>query len=147
MIFVKNPDDFLHHTEPGGPARALYLSELQNGHSPVGFILANGEKIGEWIHWLAFAKYARNHEGGKALKVFEISIERPWTKDGILMSTSRPYSIFRGRDKDAYFDISQLRNFLTPSKFRSMIVVTPYDNDWIIFKMQQHNYREVSSSF
>lgn len=149
MIFVQNPDDFLlkNHTEPGGPARALYLSELQKDYPLVGFIMANGEKIGEWIHWLGFVKYARNKKGGKALKVFEISIERPWTKEGILMSTSLPYSIFRGDDEEAYFDISQLKNFVTPSKFRSMLVVTPYDNERIIYIMRQHNYRDVSCSF
>lgn len=149
MIFVQNPDEFLlkNHTEPGGPARILYLSELQKGFPTVGFIMANGEKIGEWIHWLGFVKYARNKKGDRALKVFEISIERPWTKEGILMSTSLPYSIFREDDKEAYFDISQLKNFVTPSKFRSMLVVTPYDNERIIYVMRQHDYRDVSGSF
>lgn len=144
MIFVENPSSYLHHTEPGGPARILYLSELQKGHGPIGFILANGEKITEWIHWLSFAKFAK---GGRALRVFEISIDRPWTKDGILMSTSPPYSIFVSECPQGFLDISRLRNFVNPSRFRSMLVVTPSDNERIICIMREHEYREVSSCF
>ena len=147
MIFVENPDDFLHHTEPGGPARILYLSELQKGFGPIGFILSNGEKIGEWIHWLAFVKFAKNEQGDPTLKVFEISIDRPWTKDGVLMSTSLPYSIFSGDGNRAFLDISQLKNFPNPSKFRSMLVITPSDNERIIHVMRQHEYREVGNFF
>ncbi|OGZ46504.1 MAG: hypothetical protein A3J54_01985 [Candidatus Ryanbacteria bacterium RIFCSPHIGHO2_02_FULL_45_13b] len=50
--------DFLHYDKPGGPSRALYLSSLQPHTLPIGFILANGEKIGEWIHWLSFVQFA-----------------------------------------------------------------------------------------
>ena len=145
MIFVENPDKFLHHDEPGGPARILYLSELQKQYGPIGFILANGEKITEWIHWLAFVKFAKNKEGGDMLKLFEVFIDRPWTKDGILMSTSLPYSIFSySSEGTPFLDISRLRDFNSPSKFRSMLVVTPFDNERIIYTMQQHRYREIN---
>lgn len=146
MIFVDKPDAFLHHTEPGGPSRVLYLSELQKGYGPVGFILANGEKIGEWIHWLAFVKFAKNTDGGRMLKIFEISIDRPWTKEGILMSTSPAYSIFSREGEKGYLDLSRLKNFEHPSRFRSMLVVTPYDNERIICVMRQHEYREIGAS-
>src|SRR3989338_6756647 len=146
MIFVENPDAFLHHTEPGGPSRILYLSELQKGYGPIGFILANGEKVSEWMHWLAFAKFARNAYGGAMLKVFEISIDRPWTKEGVLMSTSPAYSIFSCEGEGGYLDLSRLKNFEHPSRFRSMLVVTPFDNDRIIYIMRQHEYREVGVS-
>ncbi len=142
MIFVTEPDDYLHHTEPGGPARILYLSELQKGYGSIGFILANGEKIGEWIHWLAFVKFCRK-QGGQKLRVFEIFIERPWTKEGILMSTSPAYSIFCEDERGVYLDVSRLRNFNKPSKFRSMLVVTTSDNERIIHVMKQHGYREI----
>lgn len=145
MIFVEEPDRFLHHSEPGGPARVLYLSELQQGFGPIGFVMANGEKIGEWIHWLAFAKFVENHDGSTKLLVYEISIERPWVKDGVLMSTPEPYSIFHYENGHPYIDISQLRNFPKPNRFRSMLVVVPSDNERIIHIMQQYNYREVSS--
>jgi hypothetical protein len=145
MIFVEEPDKFLHHSEPGGPARVLYLSELQQGFGPIGFIMANGEKIGEWIHWLAFAKFVENHDGSTKLLVYEISTARPWVKDGVLMSTPEPYSIFHFEDDRPYIDISQLRNFAIPNRFRSMLVVIPADNERMIHIMQQFKYREVSS--
>jgi len=41
----------------------------------------------------------------------------------------------------------RLKNFEHPSRFRSMLVVTPHDNERIIYTMRQHNYREVSLFF
>ena len=146
FLFVENPDNYLHHIEPGGPARILYLSELQKGHGPVGFIMANGEKIGEWIHWLGFVKFARNQEGSHALRLFEISVDRPLTKCGILMSTTLPYSIFRDQGSSTILDISRLRNFDEPNKFRSMLVVIPADNVSMIQIMRQRAYREIRLS-
>jgi hypothetical protein len=143
----EQPLKLLHHSEPGGPARILYLSDQQSGHGAIGFILANGEKIGEWIHWLAFAKYAKNSQGDKALRVFEIHIDRPWTKEGILMSTSKPYSIFVDGDQSSHLDLSRLKNFDIPSRFRSMLVVTPDDNDQVIINMQKHRFRDVTHVF
>jgi len=147
MIFVEHPERFIpeNHQEPGGPARILYLSRLQKGFGPIGFILANGEKIGEWIPWLAFAKFARNSHGNPALKIYEIAIDRPWTKEGVLMSTAPPYSIFQkmGDQQQFYLDVSRLRKFPHPSRFRSMIVITPFDNNLIINTMHQHQYREI----
>ncbi len=147
MIFIEKPDTFLHHSEPPGPPRILYLSELQKKHGPIGFILSNGEKVGEWMHWLSFVKYARNESGGLALQVYEISLERPWTKNSILMSTSPPYSIFCDDEGKQYLDISRLRNFDHPSRFRSMIVIVPYDNERIIHILEQHQYREITHFF
>jgi len=148
MIFLDNPDKFLHHSEPPGPPRVLYLSELQKDNGPIGFILSNGEKIGEWMHWLPFVKYAKNSNGSHALKIFEISLERPWTKQGMLMSTSPAYSIFCDKGEgEGYLDISRLRNFSRPNTFRSMVVVVPYDNERIIHILEQHQYREVTNFF
>ncbi len=147
MIFIENPDTFLHHSEPPGPPRILYLSELQKGHGPIGFILSNGEKIGEWMQWLSFVKYVRNENGDQMLQVYEISLERPWTKNGMLMSVSPPYSIFCDSEDKQYLDISRLRNFNHPSLFRSMIVVVPYDNERIVHILEQHRYREITKFF
>lgn len=147
MLFVENPDDFLHHSRPPGPPRPLYLSEFQNKHGPVGFILSNGEKIGEWMHWLSFVKYARNENGDHALRAYEISLERPWTKNGMLMSTSSAYSLFCEDEGEQFLDISRLRNFKRPSQFRCMMVVVPYDNERIIHVLEQHQYREISHFF
>ncbi|MBI2637081.1 MAG: hypothetical protein HYW81_02715, partial [Parcubacteria group bacterium] len=147
MLFVEQPDGFLHHSTPPGPPRTLYLSELQNDHGPVGFVLSNGEKVGEWIHWLAFVKFARNESGGQALRAFEVHLERPWTKYGMLMSTSSAYSLFCDEPGGMYLDISRLRTYVRPSQFRCMLVVLPYDNERIIHVLRQHEYREVTSSF
>ncbi len=147
QLFAGEPDKYLHHREPPGPLRTLYLSEYQIAHSPIGFILANGEKIGEWMHWLPFVKFARNKVGERALRVFEIALERPWTKSGMLMSTSPEYSIFTQEEDMLYLDISRLRNFRRPSQFRAMLVVTRYDNERMIHILQQQEYREVTDFF
>ncbi len=147
MLFMDNPDGFLHHFEPPGPPRVLYLSEFQKDHGFVGFILSNGEKIVEWMHWLSFVKYARNEHGNHALRVYEIALERPWTKNGMLMSTSPAYSLFCDTGKKPYIDISRLRNFTRPSQFRCMIVVVPCDNERIIHVLEQHEYREITNFF
>ncbi|MEK7087704.1 MAG: hypothetical protein AAB891_00250 [Patescibacteria group bacterium] len=144
---AEKPDKFVHHREPPGPPRPLFLSELQNGHGPVGFILANGEKIGEWMHWLAFVKYAKDGDESQALRAFEVVLERPWTKEGVLMSTSEAYSIFCRSGEKTYLDISRLRNFPRPSQFRCMLVVTRHDNERVIQILQQHQCREVTNFF
>jgi hypothetical protein len=146
-LFAIDADEFLHHREPGGPSRPFYLSELQTGHGAIGFIMANGEKIGEWIHWLSFVKFARNQAGGPALRAFEIALERPWTREGILMSTSVPYSLFYAEGETKFLDISRLRNYEHPSRFRTMLVVMPADNELMGHIMQQHCYREVGGLF
>lgn len=147
LLFMDNPDKFLYHQEPPGPPRVFYLSEFQKDNGPVGFILSNGEKIGEWMHWLSFVKYARNENGDHALRAYEIALERPWTKNGMLMSTSSAYSLFCSAGDIEYLDISRLRNFERPSQFRCMMVVVPYDNERIIHILEQHQYREITHSF
>lgn len=146
-LFTERPDGYLHHKEPPGPPRPLYLSELQNGYGPIGFVLANGEKIGEWMHWLTFVKFARNRDGDQALRAFEISLERPWTKNGMLMSTPPAHSIFSQMGEKNYLDISRLRNFDRPSQFRCMLVVIRHDNERIIHVLQQQLYQEVTNYF
>ena len=146
-IFAEKSDGYIVHSQPPGPPRPLYLSELQNEHGPVGFILANGEKIGEWMHWLAFVKFAKNKDGDQALRAFEISLERPWTKNGMLMSTPPSHSIFSQIEEKPYLDISRLRNFDRPSQFRCMLVVLRHDNERIIHVLRQMQYREVTNHF
>lgn len=146
-IFTEGLNSHIHYDKPPGPPRVLYLSEIQPKDKPVGFILSNGEKIGEWIHWLSFAKYSLNSNGGRALRVFEIALERPWIKNGMLMSTSIPYSLFYIKNESMYLDISQLRNFERPSQFRSMIVVVRFDNERIINILRQRQYREITECF
>lgn len=136
---------FLHYGKPGGPSRTLYLSDLQPQSSPVGFILANGEKIGEWIHWLSFVQYARcQHDDSKpALILYEVFQDRPWTKDGVLMSTPPNYSVFRQYNGRLYVDTSWLLRMPNPSKLRSTLIVAPYDNRWVVRFSSQSGYRPI----
>ena len=138
-------EEFLHYRSPGGPSRTLYLSDLQPKETPIGFVLANGEKIGEWIHWLPFVRFAKKSEDESlpALRLFEIYQDRPWTKEGILMSTPPAYSIFKpiGKDGDAVIDVSRFSAFPNPSRMRSTLLVTPCDNQWATRVVNQYGYR------
>ncbi len=146
-LFIDSPDRFLHHGTPPGPPRILYLSELQRDYEPVWVVISNGEKIAEWFPWLAFVKFAKDENGGQALCAFEVNLERPWTKYGMLMSTSPAYSLFCGEPDNMYIDISRLRAYSRPSQFRCMLVVVLHDNERVIHVLRQHGYREVTRSF
>ena len=150
-LIVENPDDiekFVHYDKPVGPSRIFYLSDWQRGHGPIGYILSNGEKITEWIHWLAFVKFAKqSRSNGDSLKVFEIVTERAWFKDSVLMSTASPYSIFNDLDGKGFLDISRLKVYPNPGRFRSMLVVTTTDNKIIVPILRRHDYREVTDFF
>ncbi|MBT3356497.1 hypothetical protein HN784_05120 [bacterium] len=148
-IFVESgivPGDykkFIHHDRPGGPSRVLYLSDLQPKEAPVGFILANGEKIGEWMHWLPFVKFARNFSGNPALRLYEVSLKKALFKNDILVSTPPAYSIFNCRDEKKYIDVSIMKNHAQPSRFRSMLVIASSDNERIGPLMDRFEYRDV----
>ncbi len=136
---------FLHYGKPGGPSRALYLSSIEPRENPIGFILANGEKIGEWIHWLSFVRFARSQsdESQPALIMHEVYQERPWTKEGVLMSTPPNYSVFREYGSKIYIDTSWLLRMPNPSRLRSTLIVAPYDNRWVIRTSSQFGYRPI----
>jgi hypothetical protein len=136
---------FLHYDKPGGPSRVLYLSSLQPQSTLVGFILANGEKIGEWIHWLSFAQYAHSvdDDSQPALIVYEIFQGRPWTKEGILMSTPPNYSVFREYNGKLFIDTSWLLRMPNPSQLRSTLIIAPQDNRWAIRSSSQSGYRPI----
>ncbi|MDO8486632.1 MAG: hypothetical protein Q7S77_02990 [Candidatus Staskawiczbacteria bacterium] len=137
--------EFLHYGKPGGPSRTLYLSSLQPHSIPIGFILANGEKIGEWIHWLSFVQFARslNDDSQPALILYEIFQDRPWTKEGVLMSTPPNYSVFREYGGKLFIDTSWLLRMPNPSQLRSTLIVAPYDNRWAVRSSSQSGYRPI----
>lgn len=140
--------DRLHYDTPGGPSRILYLSNIQPRHEAIGFIVANGEKIGEWIHWLPFIRFGRmeSDAGEAALNVFEVFQDRPWTRDGILMSTAPAYSVFRRpvSFRDGYvIDVDRLQSVPNPSKYRSTLLVAPAGSDWAMHVVQRYGHRGI----
>ncbi len=102
--------------EPGGPLRILYLSDINP--NPSGFIFSNGEKIGEWIHWLAFCRYSQS------LAAYSIYPETFFAKDGILMTPSPPYSILETGGPSLKLNFEKLRYLENPSRYREMVLVT-----------------------
>lgn len=138
-IFGNNEDRQPIYENPGGPTRVLYLSDLYE--TPLGFTLSNGEKIGEWLHWLAYVRFAKAN-GERVLNLFEVTHDRPWTKDGISMAPSPAYSIFRAKDGGpTRLDVRPLSTLPRPSQFRSTLVVAPADNSWILQLMKRCRHR------
>lgn len=138
----------IHYDLPGGPLRILYLSPLQQKEKPIGFVLANGEKVGEWVHWLPFIRFGRSREdqGTPTLRLFEIFQEQPHTKDkGVLMSTPPAYSIFRdyGGESGMVIDVNRFPSYENPSRIRSTLIVTPSNNDWATRVVNEYGYREI----
>ena len=109
--------------EPGGPARILYLSSL-NPKAP-GFILSNGEKIGEWIGWLAFCRFCDD------LVAYSVYPGTFFARDDILMTPSPPYSILEVEGKNFQLNYDKLRYLKNPSNYREMILVTHRRNGQI----------------
>lgn len=139
----------LYHDCPGGPSRILFLSDFQPSDSPIGFILANGEKIGEWIHWLAYVKFAKDAQGKNLFNIYEVTLVKPCTNDSILMSPLPPYSIFRHKSNSArssFLNLSRLRELDRPSNFRSTVIVTRSDNIHIKNIMYGKGFHEISAS-
>ena len=147
LIDEKDLSDLLHYHLPGGPLRILYLSTFQPDDDPIGFILANGEKITEWIHWLPFVRFAQkeNDQSELALKLYEVYQDRPWTKDGVLMSTPPAYSIFRKASNDSrmVIDVNRFADFSNPSKIRSTLLIAPRNNHWATRVVNQFGYRPI----
>ncbi|MCH7605181.1 hypothetical protein IID24_04315 [Patescibacteria group bacterium] len=144
-IFLSGGDENLIYGEPGGPTRILYLSSLYE-ESPVGFILANGEKISEWIHWLPYV--AASIQDGSPLRVFEIAFEEPLMRNGLLMATSPEYSIFSiDNTGTCRINIAKIRDFPNPSQYRATLVIAPENNEWIATRMEGHGYRRLTFRF
>lgn len=137
----------LHYELPGGPLRVLYLSPLQPKDQPIGFILANGEKIGEWIHWIPYIRFARQKEdqAEPVLRLFEVFQARPHTKGGVLMSTPTAYSIFKARGEQGAMivDVNRFQNYENPSMIRETLIATSCTNDWAMRVVNQYGYREI----
>lgn len=136
----------MHYNECGGPSRVLYLSNLQPKAKPIGFVLANGEKITEWIHWLPFVRFAHpeHDQGESALNLYEVSQDRPHVKEGILMSTSPVYSIFKSIDNGKMvIDVPKFATLPNASHVRSTLMLAPSDNSWVSQIAEKYDYRRI----
>ena len=148
LISEAELDRLLYYPEPGGPSRILYLSSLQPKNIPIGFILANGEKIGEWIHWLPWIRFAHPEDDQEepAIGLFEVyRRDQLRIKDGVLMSTPPFYSIFKktGPEGRMMIDVSRFVDFDNPSKIRASLIACPAGNTWATGLVEQSGYRRI----
>jgi hypothetical protein len=138
----------LHYHLPGGPSRVLYLSNLQPEDEPIGVVVANGEKIGEWTHWLAFTRFARRRDdqSAPALRLFEVSQNQSLMIDGYLMMPSPDYSIFIPYDESrrrVIVSSEKLQSLVNPSKYRATLILIAANNKWALNQVEQYGYREI----
>lgn len=121
--------------EPGGPLRILYLSALHP--DPTGFILSNGEKIAEWLGWLAFVKATDD------LTAYSIYPEAVFARDDILLGPPPLYSILEVDSGVLRLNFSKLKYFENPSRYREMILVTHKTNTGIAAEIEANRTREL----
>jgi len=121
--------------EPGGPLRILYLSNLNP--QPPAFILANGEKIAEWLGWLAFVKASND------LVAYAIYPEAVFTRDNILLAPSPLYSILECKEDTVRLDFDKLKYYKNPSRYREMILVAHRHNTWITAEIEADRSRKL----
>ena len=139
----------LYYSLPGGPSRMLYLSSFQPEADPLGFILANGEKIGEWIHWLPFARFAKlgDDQSESAFRIFEMYASSAQIKDEVFMATPPAYSIFQpsatAADHRLVLDVQRVSSFINPSKIRATLIVVPSGNSLMTLLTRQYGHREI----
>lgn len=138
----------LHYNLCGGPSRVLYLSNLQPQKTPIGVVVANGEKFGEWIHWLVFTRFARrvDDQSAPALRIFEVSQNQSLMIDGFLMMPSVDYSMFEYYDQHrrrTFISSERLQSFTNPSKYRATLILIPASNKWALSQVEQYGYREI----
>ncbi len=109
----------------GGPLRILHLSDLGDGD--VSFIMSNGEKVCEWIGWLAWVKFARDpwQLDEDSLWAFRLFFECPRTKELVLVAPAPHYSIFAEEEGITRVDLQRMFQLPDPSHYRETILVTP----------------------
>src|SRR3989344_725130 len=146
LVRDEDRERLLAYGNPGGPSRVLYLTDLLPQNEPIGFILANGEKVGEWVHWIPYVTHAKvpGDDSEPALLMFEIHQDCPQTKDGVLMATPPSYSVFREMpDGKMVLDVAHFAKFENPSRLRSTLLVCPSSNRSMTPIMRQYGYRQI----
>ena len=94
-----------------GPHRVLYLTGLSA--SPSSAVLANGEKLGEWISWLAFAKWSR------CAAACAVHRRGAPARGGMSLSPAASQSVL-GEGRILW---SRLRGVANPSNYRETVAV------------------------
>jgi hypothetical protein len=122
-----------YFNDPAGPPRPLYLSSLFTAN-PIGFIVSNGEKIGEWIHWLVYVRFAR-YRGEPILKLYEVMHGQSYERNNMLMSPGVNESLFIQQDGTYRLACNRLLTYERPGLFRSTLAVAPKDNQVVVRKM------------
>jgi len=109
----------------GGPLRILRLSSLEK--KDVAFILSNGEKIGEWLGWLAWVKNAKDpsQSDERALEAYRVFFENPRTKELVSVAPGPHYSIFEQCNGETIIDLKSMFQLTDPSHYRETILVAP----------------------
>jgi len=108
-----------------GPARILFLSDavlLPDAEQPA-LILSNGERICDWLGWLAFAAFSRQ------LAVFELSGSSVQDSKGILCAPPQHYSLFEENQSEGLrINFARVRGLENPGKYRGAIAITCRDS-------------------
>jgi hypothetical protein len=135
-IFDRNTWDIIDQN-PGGPHRILYLSELSDRIPD--FIMANGEKIGEWLGWLLYVKASGQ------LEAFALTPKAVLARDEILLAPSEPYSILEKDENDELFiNFEKLKCYPNPSRYREMIFITSKYNHHLLAEIEASRSRKLN---
>lgn len=107
---------------PPGPARILYLSNAEYRQHQANYVVSNGEKLGEFLGWLA---WAMSYKSG--LVAYEAWGPSP-IKNGVLMSPGPVYSAFKVVSGEFTIDWKKLEGFENPSLYRGSLIVVSKGN-------------------
>jgi len=116
---------------PVGPARILYLSDDKHlvPEPRPAFIMSNGEKICEWLGWLAYAVHSRE------LCVYEVYAETFSTRDRILLAPPPDYSLFSVTDKGCEVKLDRIKALQRPVLYRSALVMAHVESADVAMEM------------
>ncbi len=104
---------------PGGPGRILYLCDDVgiNGGDVAGVVMASGERLGEWVHWLPFVTHSRG-----VLAAYEL-----WCSEfhaDVLLAPPRGYSVIVGASPTGVqIDIPRLMALPAPHHYRAGLAI------------------------
>jgi transcriptional regulator with XRE-family HTH domain len=113
-----DPGLHLGLTNPGGPARILYLSDIYNDAENPIFILSNGEKVFEFLGWLAYAIHTQE------LAVYELYSSGFEARGFILNAPPPNYSAFVSTSTGFGLNVDRIIDLEPPGHYRGAIVVT-----------------------